>query len=63
MVELRERYFTSHQTNQKIQINYEITNALQKILVVAENYPKLQVPNNLHKLQKSSPYWKIKSMG
>ncbi|MBC8953070.1 LemA family protein [Xenorhabdus sp. PB62.4] len=52
LAELRERYFSSSDANQKIGINNEITNVLQSIRVLAENYPKLQAPNSLHKLQK-----------
>ncbi|PHM57760.1 LemA family protein [Xenorhabdus hominickii] len=52
LTQLREHYFTCHQTNQKIQINNKITNTLQKVLVLAEKYPELQALNSLYKLQK-----------
>ncbi|MBD2783093.1 LemA family protein [Xenorhabdus sp. DI] len=52
LAQLREHYFTSHQVDQKIQINNEITNTLYNVLAIAENYPQLQQPNSLHKLQK-----------
>ncbi|PHM39671.1 hypothetical protein Xmau_02680 [Xenorhabdus mauleonii] len=52
LAQLRERYLVSHHTDHKIQINNEITHTLYNVLAIAENYPQLNLLNNLHQLQK-----------